>query len=277
MTEDDMRVRLRTPQDLAASVPALLGFTPSPDDVVVIGLSDGRVAITLRLDLPPVSAVHAAVQQIADVLARNGADGAVVVLHGHNGQPDVWALLLGEHVQVRDVLTVHAGMVTCRAGCSHPLPDATPVHVAGVMVGQVIQPDRHAVEERIAWSGTNAPPMPHLRTVGQWRVDLATVPRRDARLAALAGYDHDTLAETVEALCVTARHTPPWGPLRDRVLTVLAVAAYLHGDGALAGIALDGIRTPTGLTAVLDVALRNGLPPQGVRESLTWAGREAGL
>ena len=45
------RIRLRSPADVVAAVPVLLGFHPE-HSLVVIGLKTGRVVLTVRVDLP---------------------------------------------------------------------------------------------------------------------------------------------------------------------------------------------------------------------------------
>src|SRR5262245_30004287 len=46
------RVTLRTPTDVLAAVPYLLGFHPG-ESVVIIGLHGARLAFNVRADLPP--------------------------------------------------------------------------------------------------------------------------------------------------------------------------------------------------------------------------------
>lgn len=68
---------LQSPAQVAASLPALIGFTPA-ESVVVIMTNTGAIEVTMRLDLPDEWAVAAC--HIADTAARIGVDGAVIAV-----------------------------------------------------------------------------------------------------------------------------------------------------------------------------------------------------
>jgi len=68
---------LRSPAQVAASLPALMGFRPA-ESVVVIMTKSGEIEVTMRIDLPDdwVQAAH----HISDTAARIGVDGAVIAV-----------------------------------------------------------------------------------------------------------------------------------------------------------------------------------------------------
>lgn len=68
---------LGSPAQIAASLPALIGFTPA-ESVVVIMTKSGAIEVTMRLDLPDDWAVVSS--HIADTATRIGVDGAVIAV-----------------------------------------------------------------------------------------------------------------------------------------------------------------------------------------------------
>jgi hypothetical protein len=67
---------LAGPDSIAASIPFIIGFTPH-DSLVVMWLHDGRVRLTMRMDLPP---AHAAPDDWADaVMAHQSLSDEVIL------------------------------------------------------------------------------------------------------------------------------------------------------------------------------------------------------
>lgn len=110
-----MSVHVRTPGELIASLPVLLGFVPI-DSVVIVGMgSSGRVAPVVRLDrgdclIPEVA--QGVATAVAGHLARARATTAVLVSFRRHGSPltcsaiDALRPLLGGHVEVVDAWVV---------------------------------------------------------------------------------------------------------------------------------------------------------------------------
>ena len=71
------KVVLGSPAQMAASLPALIGFEPA-ESVVVIMTRSGAIEVTMRIDLPDDWAVAA--RHIADTAARIGVDGTVIAV-----------------------------------------------------------------------------------------------------------------------------------------------------------------------------------------------------
>jgi hypothetical protein len=106
-------LRLRTPHDVIAAVPYLLGFHPS-DSLVAIGSEGPRGTCALRLDLPPDEHVDDAARQLAGVLAGNAFPRAVLV--GYGAAARVTPVMAAAHaalddhgITVLEALRVEAG------------------------------------------------------------------------------------------------------------------------------------------------------------------------
>ncbi|MEU4802436.1 DUF4192 domain-containing protein [Actinosynnema sp. NPDC023587] len=105
---------LRTPGDVIAALPYLLGFHPA-DSLVLLILEGGSIAQTLRLDLP----VARNDRRVADELAlslrgRTHTHAVAVVVGGGRGDPP--ELLPREHLVTQ--LTASLGYVGVRVTCA---------------------------------------------------------------------------------------------------------------------------------------------------------------
>ena len=68
---------LRSPAQVAASLPALMGFTPA-ESLVVVMTKSGEIEVTMRIDLP--EDWNEAAHHVADTAARIGVDGAILAV-----------------------------------------------------------------------------------------------------------------------------------------------------------------------------------------------------
>lgn len=151
---------LRSPADLVAAIPFLLGFHPS-DSVVVVGLRARHVVFAARGDLgePP-----GFVEHVTSVVLRQDIDAAAVVGYGtdERAREPVIALrdALERHgVRVFEVLRVAGGRYwsyVCADGSCCP-PDGTPydavaspVAAAATHAGHVAFPDRDTLVRQVA-------------------------------------------------------------------------------------------------------------------------------
>jgi hypothetical protein len=162
-------LRLRTPHDVIAAVPYLLGFHPS-GSLVAIGSEGPEGTCALRLDLPPAGRVAATAEHIAALLAGNGFPRAVLV--GYGGpelvEPIVAATkaeLAGHGVEVLETLRVDGGRFwTCgctRSGCCPPEGtrydvSTSPVAVQATVAGRVALADRAELARSVAPVGGQA-------------------------------------------------------------------------------------------------------------------------
>jgi hypothetical protein len=129
-------LRLRTPQDVIAAVPYLLGFHPA-GSLVAIGSEGLQGSCALRLDLPPDELLDDAAEQIAGLLVANGFPRAVLVGYGGAEQVNPFmaaarAALDLRGVEVLEALRVEGGRFwSCRCavpGCCPP--EGTPYDIS---------------------------------------------------------------------------------------------------------------------------------------------------
>lgn len=166
-SSDGAALAVRSPLDLLAAVPYLLGFHPE-SSLVVGGLRAGYLIFTARVDLPPPGAPERAIRsrarQVAAVVERQGVSGTLLIGYG---PPDavrpllaaVRAALLARHLPIDDELRVEDGRyysLTCTndACCppgGRPLePSGSTVPAAATVAGEVALKDRAALAARIA-------------------------------------------------------------------------------------------------------------------------------
>lgn len=189
-------------------------------------------------------------------------------------------------------------------GCHGRLPDprSTTLAAAATYAGQVIHPSRQAVADQItpdahtilarratliATRGGRALDVRQgLRTVRS-AIDAAShglLPTSDEQIAELAvaltrprirdacfAYALDTHAGAAERLWTAlVRATPP--PHRAEPAALLAVTAYLRGNGALAILALHAATQAQpghALTRLVRLAITTGLAPDDIRDAIT--------
>ncbi|WP_409331555.1 DUF4192 domain-containing protein [Trujillonella humicola] len=323
-------VRVSDPGEVVAALPTLLGFVPDESVVLVALDGGGRVALTVRTDLPagpravpaardlagrvvraePASVLLVVVSEAPDdAAALPGAPGVVVPGLPHRAVVHHVVLALsGVDVPVCDVLLVRSGrwwsydcpQPCCAPGAGTPLPGGvSPVAVAAIAAGVVIAPDRAALGARIApapgpdaevlaaaagqvagpaagagpgWAAvtealelcrpgtTAAVPDPQLAAVLWALTDLEL---RDRALGFALGAD----APAAEVLWTECTRRAP-SPLDAAPAALLAVSAWLRGDGAMANLALERALTSSPgyrLAVLLAGALDGCLPPAALR------------
>jgi hypothetical protein len=163
----DATLTVRSPADLIAAVPYLLGFHPQ-DSLTVVAVRDRRVVFAARHDLPdpgtPTDAVEAEARHVAVVVARQDVQGATVIGHGTADRVTPAVLRLGAALQglgitVLDVLRVTDGRfwsylcddLSCCPPEGLPCNSAsTAVAAAATYAGQVALPDRETLAALLA-------------------------------------------------------------------------------------------------------------------------------
>ena len=166
--DEPIRVRLRSPGDLVASLPALLGFHARRSIVlVVLGGSPSVVHLTMRLDLPDggdETTWRAIAACFARAVRRADAHHAMLlVLDGEEEPTRALADAMHEAlhpigVDLADVILVADGRyrsLTCRdATCcppeGTPVPASSSLTAAVVTQGRVIHGDRAEIEAQLA-------------------------------------------------------------------------------------------------------------------------------
>ena len=164
---DLVRLRVRAPADLLATIPFLLGFHPS-ESLVVLFLRGGRVVLSARYDLPgggPEGGAGSAdllVAPVDDLVAQHGVTGLVLVAYCTDA--DRGRAVLAEHqahqqgAELLDVLLVDGERwwsLACTTGCCPAegaayAPAEHPLSAEAVWAGLVAQPDRASVVARVA-------------------------------------------------------------------------------------------------------------------------------
>jgi hypothetical protein len=157
------KLTLRSPADLLAAVPYLLGFHPS-DSVVLVALRGKRVIFQGRVDIPDPDEVESLVPYLAEIAARQHPTGVTLIGYGPLervvGMLDaLGGAVTAAGIPVLDVLRVHDGRYWSML-CSEPTccpPDgvefdvaATAVAAAATYEGLVALPDRAALAASLA-------------------------------------------------------------------------------------------------------------------------------
>jgi hypothetical protein len=346
-------VRVSDPGEIAAALPALLGFPPRESLVLMAlgGPGGGRIGLTVRADLPAREASAPMARQLAAGVATDDPAGVLVAVvseapddreflpGGHPGDGvaglphravvhDVVVAMTDRGLPVRSTLLVRSGRwwsydcphPCCAPGAGTPLPGGvSEVTVAAIAAGAVVEPDRAALGARIArvtgpaaescaaatWQLVDrralaALEAPDLESHRSWEAiaralalcapgskdavadrdvaavvwALADVGVRDRALGLALGRD----AAAAEVLWTECTRRAPV-PLDAAPATLLAVSAWLRGDGAMANVALDralASRPTYRLAQLLAQALGACLPPAGLRALITEVVADAG-
>jgi hypothetical protein len=95
---DSPQLSLRTPADVLAAVPYLLGFVPAKS-VVVVGLRAKSVVFQVRVDLPAPECVDEFAKQVVGIVARQRVTRALIA--GYGSEPAVTPAVLAVRSQLR--------------------------------------------------------------------------------------------------------------------------------------------------------------------------------
>jgi hypothetical protein len=127
-------VRVHNPQQLAATVPYLLGFTPQ-DSLVAVIFAHRKVVVTARIDLPDPTESDRAWDAFIQPIIRSKADTLVLLAYaGPHADAVLASCTATAPIPVLDALRVDGGrlwVLTCPAGPSccppaHSHPRTTP-------------------------------------------------------------------------------------------------------------------------------------------------------
>jgi Domain of unknown function (DUF4192) len=232
-------LRLRTPDDVLAAVPYLLGFHPS-ESLVVLGMQHTSLVFSVRGDLPagdaaargPAAgeAIGREADYLARIFARHEADTVVLVGYGPADRVTPLALAAArrfqaEGIEVADIIRATDGRYwsyTCQSRQCCP-PEGTAYDVSGsriaaeaTLAGQVALPDRETLASRLG------PP----EGMALAAMELATE-RADESLTALLGATPDPaaafLAAGVDAVNRAVRRYETGGRLTDDEVAELSL------------------------------------------------------
>ena len=255
----------RTPEDVLAAVPVLLGFEPS--DSVVMLTFGGRETFHARIDLPPPKGFDEAVDLLLGPAIAHGVEQVLLVLYSaHERRSDALLGRLveafhGEGIQVVSSLRADGQRWFLAQGPGVPY-DVTghPFRAQAVVEGHVVTGSRDELAARLdACAGAAAvqaclgsvPPYDATevaacswRSVGAGRftdADLAGVLEGildlAVRDAAWSSISRDDAAAHVVLWTDAVQRSP--AHLVGGAAAVLGLAAWLAGNGALAWCAVD--------------------------------------
>jgi Domain of unknown function (DUF4192) len=226
------RLRLRSPQDVLAATPYLLGFHPA-DSLVVLGLVGKQLVFHVRGDLLEAGVPRAALDELADhygdLFQTREITGVVLVGYGtaERVTPAITAVrrAMGRRqIEVREVLRAADGRFWSYL-CKNPeccAPEGTPYEVAGSAVaatatvaGYVALPNREAVTRSLD------PPVGLALVAAEQATDRAS-----ARLCGLleqGGHQHAVKAAGEAALAEAYDRYSGTGQFSDDELAWLCV------------------------------------------------------
>lgn len=272
-------LRVRTPDDIAAFVPLAMGFVPQRSVVVVsVGASGG--GMHARVDLPhDVDDVDDVVEALLRPARRNGVVDVVVVVYDDDttvADEAAWSVheeFTAAGISVREVLRVHddrwyAVLPGAPLAAYRGVPFVRSEHpftAQAVFEGRVTHASREALRETLAPDAAAAGRVvPHLTGASPLPAGaLETLVRR--HLTAGTTFSGPELASVATTVRTGERRDEAWawldrtdargavGLWSDAVrrlptthvagpAAVLAFAAWLVGDGALAWCAVDRCR-----------------------------------
>jgi Domain of unknown function (DUF4192) len=255
----------RTPEDVLAAVPVLLGFEPA--DSVVMLTFGGRETFHARIDLPPPRHLEQAVDLLLEPAVAHGvAQVLLVVYSGRKRLAERLVRRLGEAFAgagIRVVSTLRAD------GSQWFLPDCPgvpydvgthPFRVQSVVEGQVVTGSRDDLAARLEPTAGVAPVQEACASVPPY--DVTEVAVCVWRALERGRFDDEELAGVLQGMRDAAVRDAAWGSMsRDDAAAhvalwtdavqrspaelvgapaaVLGLAAWLAGTGALAWCAVD--------------------------------------
>jgi hypothetical protein len=293
-------VRLRDAQEVLTAVPYLLGFQPA-DCLVVLALDqDSRLRVAARAELPDTGSLPQAVADLERGLGHVSVADVFVIGYCHYRQAEVvTGFAAALPWPVRDLLLVQESRWWALS-CTVPdcCPAGEPVRVQDVVAASLLattgapaasrerlaavvqpgpQPARDAVLRALLALDNDADPAQVYATVGQARAARADGTREvtAGQAAALLHAVADVNVRDACTLWADDAAVQLWLDLlavapdgwAAPVATLLAVAVYQRGDGALATIAIQRALRDIpgyGLACLIDQAITDGIPPQTV-------------
>lgn len=307
-----LTLRARTPDDLVAFVPVALGFVPE-HSVVVMSVG-GPGGMHARVDLPhDPDDVDDVVEALLRATRRNQVGDAVVVVYDDDttvADETAWALheeLTAAGTTVHEVVRVHdshwyAVLPGAPLAAYRGVPFTLADHrftAEGVLAGRVTHASREDLRATLACDGPAARVTAGLLPAAEPLAPGALAALARGHIAAGTRFSASELASVAVTVTDGERRDEAWAWLereqaRDAVdlwsdavrrlptshlagpAAVLAFAAWLLGDGALAWCAVDRSREgrPDHSLASLVAELLEGAVPPASWEQLRpgWAG-----
>ena len=299
-TTPDRRVlTFRTPEDVLAAVPVLLGFEPS--DSVVMLTFGGRETFHARIDIPPRDQLDDAVALLLEPALAHGVEQVLLVVYSAQARladrllDTLGAAFASEGVRVVGTLRTD-GARWFLPGCPGVSYDASahPFRAQSVLDGHVVSGSREELAARLgAIAGSVAVTEAARERVGPYDATEVAVSVWRALEAGRLG--DDDLAGVLQGIRSTAVRDAAWGSMtRDEApahvavwtdavqrspddlvggpSAVLALAAWLAGHGALAWCAVDRCLESdpdNSLAGLVGEMLSRAVPPSSWERSRT--------
>jgi hypothetical protein len=295
-TPDRMTLTFRTPEDVLAAVPVLLGFEPA--DSVVMLTFGGRETFHARVDLPPPEELDEAVEMLLDPAVAHGVEHVLFVVYSARPQLAGRVLdRLGEAFTAAGVRVVNGlradgerWFLPGSPGVPYDV-GAHPFRVRSVVEGHVVSASREELAARLAPGARVAEVEEALARVVSY--DAVEVVATVWRALERGRFDVDDLAGVLQGMRDRHVRDAAWGSMtRDDAAThvalwtdavqrspaelvgapaaVLGLAAWLAGNGALAWCAVDRcVESDPGnsLAELVGELLSRAVPPS------TWESR----
>ena len=259
----------RSPEDLLAAVPVVLGFVP--EHSIVMLTFGGSQPFHARIDLPDPDGMAGCIEMLLRPAVHHGAARAVFVLYSDDA--DLAATLArrlaadfgAAGIEVLECLRASEGRwhlplrPGSSAGVAYDVSDH-PFRVQGILAGQVTAPSREALAARldpdpelgaavakaVRWVEPPEPdevgPLvdrmlaesPLVQDIAQLLLGVASVEGRDQAWSRMT---RETSVAHVELWTVALRGAP--ASLSAQPAALLAFASWLQGHGALAWCAVE--------------------------------------
>jgi hypothetical protein len=217
--EPRSRLKVGQPDELLAIIPYMVGFHPD-ESIVAVFIKSGRILLTARMDLPPVSGAVGLAEKIDYIAKRHGTHALAIVAYSTASLPTHRLLTrlmdrLGKH-ELTDVLYVGHGRwwsLTCAEDCC-PLSGTPfdlgshPVSAAAVLAGLGTLGSRQELAASI--SGPPEAELPRLRALA------------DSVLADLEDSEAQTPAARLTAQLLDSATSDP-GVLDERTCLLLGL------------------------------------------------------
>lgn len=295
---DTPTIRLSSPGALAASVPYLLGYTPT-DSLVLVGMADHKVAITMRADFD--NAFEMMTTSVPAISAHNDLDKVILVAYVEAPTPTVieelLSLTVACPVPVIDTIWVagerYASVICENLGCcpaeGNLIPHNDQAAVAMIAVGQAPVGSRleleaelvskHSPQTLARYAATVEGAMADYQVGDVIRGDhyplagygdairfaraVTDIKLRDIAWLALEQLDSERLRNAQATLLFVVRAVPA-NLLQVPVLFLAGWASWRLGEGTRSTVCLDALdRLDPDYSAamLLRAALTNGLNP----------------
>jgi hypothetical protein len=298
-TPDRHVMTFRTAEDVLAAVPVLLGFVPT--DSVVMLTFGGRETFHARVDLPGSHDLDEAVGLLLEPALAHGVDTVLFVVYSARQRlaqrllDRLGASFATSGIRVVMALRADGDRWFLPGGPGVPYDvGAHPFRVRSVVEGQVVAASRDQLAARLApTAGVAAVDEARLRVAAYDATEVVAAIWRELERGC---FDDDDLAGVLQGMCHQSVRDAAWGSMaRDDALAhvalwtdavqrspddlvgapaaVLALAAWLAGNGALAWCAVDRCaeREPdNSLAELVGELLSRAVPPSSWERS--WPG-----